>query len=306
MTCWTSKQGVTYCPTRGDPDVDQTTANGGGCTMNCNNSIVPSPSLPSSHLNNNTNFTAPSSDDDDELFFIILIIIVCLLCCCILIGIIIGVVRRRKMKSNNQQHGQQRQQIELKGILSKSSAYDITSTLQAGNGTKKNNKNGRKRNRKKNNKRATVLSVRNIASSNWDIVIDPTTNEQYYFNSKTNETSWNAPDIVTEALAYSQTESHRLSIESEQGGDWYPIQLDEGFAATMSTTGDVYFCHSVTGEVVWDIPVDVENVGKWVEYVTEDGYTAFRNDSTGQVSWENPNQSIVGVDMLSNPMSRDE
>ena len=74
----------------------------------------------------------------------------------------------------------------------------------------------------------------------------------------------------------------------------------------MSTTGDVYFCHSVTGEVVWDIPVDVENVGKWVEYVTEDGYTAFRNDSTGQVSWENPNQSIGGVDMLSNPMSRDE
>ena len=66
------------------------------------------------------------------------------------------------------------------------------------------------------------------------------------------------------------------------------------------------YAHSITGEMLWELPA-VGGVGgggggggTWSTFDTEEGYTAYRNELTGEVSWTNPPDEFNGMDAVMN------
>jgi hypothetical protein len=80
-----------------------------------------------------------------------------------------------------------------------------------------------------------------ISGSTWDLVYDPETGDEYYFNSATGESSWELPEDV-------QLPSREPSLRvasATQGGTWCTFTTHDGYTA---------YAHTETGEVAWDLP----------------------------------------------------
>jgi len=123
-------------------------------------------------------------------------------------------------------------------------------------------------------------------SSDWVETTDPTSGQTYYFNSKTNETSWEKPTSTGES-----TPEQDANGES----DWSET--------VDASSGQSYYYNHKTGETSWEKPpgmteattADAEDENgqiqdiEWVETTDpSSGNTYYYNSMTGETSWERP------------------
>ncbi len=137
----------------------------------------------------------------------------------------------------------------------------------------------------------------------------------YYYNSKTEETSWERPaDLKTEEEKVAETKEKDASedapIKEEEEeekpaeGDWTEVQDDEG---------RTYYYNTKTEETSWDNPdgfddtktdsndtkmqetkdetpdaAGIENGDGWTKVKDDDGRTYYYNTKTEQTSWDKP------------------
>eukprot|EP00531_Pseudo-nitzschia_arenysensis_P017383 CAMPEP_0116125268 /NCGR_PEP_ID=MMETSP0329-20121206/5721_1 /TAXON_ID=697910 /ORGANISM="Pseudo-nitzschia arenysensis, Strain B593" /LENGTH=1109 /DNA_ID=CAMNT_0003619299 /DNA_START=125 /DNA_END=3451 /DNA_ORIENTATION=+ len=129
------------------------------------------------------------------------------------------------------------------------------------------------------------------SSSDWVETVDPTSGQTYFFNSKTNETSWEKPTSTGES-ATQPAESESTTGES----DW---------SETVDpSSGQTYYYNNKTGETSWEKPADTtaaasaagdatgdnqDQASEWVEATDpSSGNTYYYNSVTGETSWERP------------------
>ena len=266
VTCYTNKQGVTYCPNRGDPDTNVATNGGGSGSSNGNNngdgSSVPSPSA---NLNG-SNVGNESTTERDSTLFILFGSLGLVTLCCIVFVIVAAKNKRKKQRDND---------LEMADM---------------------NIKTGKKR---------QTLSTNTLCDSPWNLVIDPGTGDQYWYNKDTGVTQWEEPPAIVKALTKSRNSLNNDTTGSTEGtnndtGYWYPFKTEGGHEA---------FANSLTGEVAWEVPFGEMEEGKenWVELQDEDGYSYYMNESTRECSWTNPLDLQTEEDaMFSNPMGNDQ
>jgi hypothetical protein len=285
VTCWTSKvNGVTYCPGMGEKDTDKIAGGGGGGVGGGGSdgddgsggndgggvgSLAPSGG-------NQTDFndgdSGGSLDDKSELvLYVIFAVVGVLVVCCV--GVVAVVVHRRRGESETSSKR-----------LASQEGLELSSSSSAAKGG--GFETGKKR---------QTVSVRNMCGGEWSIVIDPESGDQYYYNSRTQESQWDPPEEIRVALETSKRNNSRGgkrqtvgSVSGDNNGEWYPFQTADGHTA---------FAHSVTGEVTWDKPEGFDgglaggrraSGESWSPFETDDGFTAYRNDASGEVSWTNP------------------
>ena len=77
----------------------------------------------------------------------------------------------------------------------------------------------------------------------WEEAVDPDSGETYYYNTETNETSWDPPG--------SEPQEEEYEEEEVGEGEWAE--------ATDPSTGEIYYYHTVTHETKWELSDDDEN-----------------------------------------------
>ena len=142
------------------------------------------------------------------------------------------------------------------------------------------------------------------ASSDWVETADPTSGQTYYFNSKTNETSWEKPNSYSTAAADANNGSP--STPSMEAGQDATGGCESDWSETVDpTSGKAYYFNSKTGETSWEKPTageaEIANINttgdnepsqdaaEWVEATDiSTGSTYYYNSGTGETSWERP------------------
>jgi len=128
----------------------------------------------------------------------------------------------------------------------------------------------------------------------WTQVYDEASQSYYYFNEKTQETSWSAPGKDYESDGYDTTGSRGTAVDYDtdaydnmggDGGEWSE-QYDENAQAT-------YWFNNVTYEATWTPPPGFDAgppqaSGEWASYMDPEGTEYWYNDTTGETSWEPP------------------
>ena len=140
-------------------------------------------------------------------------------------------------------------------------------------------------------------------SSDWVEVADPTSGKTYYFNSKTNETSWDNPNESTATAA--AVEESTTAAEQDGNGD------SDWSESVDPSSGKSYYYNSKTGETSWEKPTSTtvdeamntatatttatadnetsQDASDWVEATDpSSGNTYYYNSATGETSWERP------------------
>ena len=90
----------------------------------------------------------------------------------------------------------------------------------------------------------------------WEAIVDGDSDDTYFFNKLTGETTWDAPIKPPERTAKTpkgfrkgmsfSSSIHDLNAEVDLLPDWEAVVDDEG---------DTYYWNSVTGETQWDEPL---------------------------------------------------
>ena len=104
------------------------------------------------------------------------------------------------------------------------------------------------------------VSCASICKSAWDLVYDPESGAQYYYNPMSGESSWTLPQSINlpeRSVSYSST--------SDSSGAWCSFTTDEGYTA---------YANKETGEVSWELPEgahlddNVSSNGAWTSSKT--------------------------------------
>ena len=98
----------------------------------------------------------------------------------------------------------------------------------------------------------------------WEVVHDPNSGREYYYNSQTGETSWTNPssdfssDEAGVKTSHDSNNKHSIKEEVHEEGvvnDQTPLPY--GWTSlTDESSGRIYFYNEGTGETSWDRPVD--------------------------------------------------
>ena len=119
----------------------------------------------------------------------------------------------------------------------------------------------------------------------------------YYFNSETNETSWDPPSGWEEALKQTPPNQEEFNaVATDGGGEWQEM-LDE-------SSGRSYFYNPATEETSWENPylkeqqhtvsnatdgsATIDGASDWGLYTDESGTSYYYNSATEETSWEAP------------------
>jgi hypothetical protein len=156
---------------------------------------------------------------------------------------------------------------------------------------------------------------------NWEEAQDDE-GRTYYYNAKTDETSWDRPDEFEsehkDGDAIQKEEKDKAVTKNDEGGDWVEAQDDEG---------QTYYYNTKTEETSWDRPAALENKDSemspdrpksplldrqvkdedvvkkeevssadtenkatldWVEAQDDEGRTYYYNSKTEETTWERP------------------
>eukprot|EP00941_MAST-03F_sp_MAST-3F-sp1_P001195 g1195.t1 len=114
----------------------------------------------------------------------------------------------------------------------------------------------------------------------WGAFKDATTGRTYYFNKKTGESSWIAPDVV----------KRKRVIRRYEGTPW-SAHLDP-------ITSKTFYFNRETKISVWVLPVELRGIADgriWSAHVDEDsGSYYYFNKATKVILWTKPSEAILG------------
>ena len=100
-------------------------------------------------------------------------------------------------------------------------------------------------------------------SGEWEKVTDSTTGDSYYWNRRTNETSWTKPKAAIRKMARRHSNPHALSVvavaEDVAGAKSsrrarMSQRRSAGFERVYTDDGEVYYWNPKTGETSWEDP----------------------------------------------------
>jgi len=156
----------------------------------------------------------------------------------------------------------------------------------------------------------------------WAEFVDNETGNPFWWNSITGQCQWEVPqrvkeDLETEGDYVSEAQQIRQrSVVVDKFGDWTECE--------DPVTGDSFFYNDITGECEWELPTDIQfardeekrrkdetviqgaqeeaavllwnmkhNSERWrAEHDSESGATYYVNNTTGETSWDSPEEFV--------------
>jgi len=126
------------------------------------------------------------------------------------------------------------------------------------------------------------------APSSWTEVLDNSSGNYYYVNSETGETSWDKPAELSNTVAEAVEPQ---VVEDVKTDEWVEVE---------DPSGAVYYYNRTTNETSWEKPTSAssESPSEEAAATTSDWEELFDNASnmpyysnrvTGEVQWDNPN-----------------
>ncbi|CAJ1954685.1 unnamed protein product [Cylindrotheca closterium] len=122
------------------------------------------------------------------------------------------------------------------------------------------------------------------AAGDWTEAVDESTGQTYYYNARTEETTWEKPLVLQE-----EDEGHEEHIGDDTDGDAEPSAeaedqnlADEWIEAVDESTGQTYYYNTVTQETSWEKPSSLITSNESEEVADGDGES--ENSFDGQES----------------------
>ena len=88
--------------------------------------------------------------------------------------------------------------------------------------------------------------------SDWQAVVDPSSGDTYYYNSRTGQTQWESPFVSSAPAPTSSqtapTSSQTVPTSSQKGSS------DDWQAVVDKSSGDTYYYNKSTGKTQWEVP----------------------------------------------------
>ncbi|GMH87233.1 hypothetical protein TrVE_jg6913 [Triparma verrucosa] len=141
--------------------------------------------------------------------------------------------------------------------------------------------------------------------SAWEKRFDEGSGNHYYYNTETDESSWEVPpDFVDDDASNDSSENNSSDGEDELQDGWEE-RLDEGSGAT-------YYFNTETEESVWEKPVKPKTqeaapaaaAHNWEERLDEgSGATYYFNTETEESVWERPPEMDAAADPMPEPQT---
>jgi WW domain/Ankyrin repeats (3 copies) len=144
----------------------------------------------------------------------------------------------------------------------------------------------------------------------WVETQDPSSGRIYYFNSLTQETSWERPMELEDDSG--PADAAVVDDNGNDNGEQSPESSSEDVAdgwseVTDPNTGKIYYYNQLTQETSWEKPskkpTNGEFDGSWSEVTDPNsGKTYYYNSSTNETSWTKPDSGTTKEDVpLSSP-----